>query len=388
MKFKYILLLASVTLTSTLTADTIKLKSGKTYQGEVISKDAKNYLIKIEYSATITDERSIPKSEILEIIPDAKDTDDFEKIKSWIPTPDGLTEAAYTEKTQFISSFLKKYPKTTHKKEVQSILDTLKKEQKTITAGGVKINGKLISADEAKINSYDIDALALANKIKANARAGHFTASLREWEQLKKDYLHSEAYQDSLQWIPKVLKAYAANLKKSIDSLDARLAKREKVLNSLDEKDRRATQAVIAQKQARLEARIKKESSVLKTHWLSVDIYSKNSLDSALHKTQNTLRGIKRLTTQKVSLAKDHFNNAQTALDNDDLEKTHQEITKLQRLKIPEKYTAPFSEQLNKKAAAIEAEKKAKAAAEAKAKADAEAAKKKPAPKTKEGDKQ
>jgi len=372
MKSKYTLLLISSALTCTLAADTIKLKSGTTYQGEVLSEDAESYLVKIQYSASITDERRLKKSDISEIIPKAKDADDFKKIKSCIPTPDGLTEKTYAEQIDLASKFLKKYPKSTHRKKIQTILATLKKEHKVIASGGIKINGKLINATEAKTGAYDIEAHLLASQIKKRARARRFSSALRHWESLQKNYPNSEAYKASLTWIPRVLTAYESTLKKELATLDARLAKREKVLNSLDDKDRRATEAIIKQKEQRHIALVKKETAELKTKWLSINTFSKNSLDSNLRTTQSTLTSVKQTTPETIQLAAPLFKGIQVALDQGDLEQAHKIIQQLSTLQLPEKYVTPFSEQLAAQLTAIEDKKKAEEDAAAKAEEEKE----------------
>jgi hypothetical protein len=383
MKTPLTLLLLAGTLTCPLKADTIELKSGVKYQGSIISEDAESYLVKIRYTATISDERRIPKKDIRNIIKAPKDSADFKKIQSFLPTPNKTTKEVYSERIAFCTNFLKKYPKSTHRKEVEKIIETLNKENTIVSQGGIKLNGDLIEASKAKTRAYDIDALILTDQIKKSAKAGRFTSALRTWEQLKKDFPHSEAYKASLVWIPKILKAHQSQLKRELSTLDSRLAKREKVLKSLDEKDRRATKKILKQKQIRYEALVKKEKEQLKTQWISIDPFDKKSLDSSLRNTQSALNNLTHSNSGNITLANADFQSAWNALDQGDLDLAKQHLQKLKQLRIPEKYIQPIDNEINEKKAALEAEKKAAEEAEAKKAEEKEAqdAEKKPSQK-------
>jgi hypothetical protein len=155
------------------------------------------------------------------------------------------------------------------------------------------------------------------------------------------------------------------------------------VLKSLDEKDRRATQKILKQKQIRYEALVKKEKEQLKTQWISIDPFDKKSLDSSLRNTQSALNNLTHSNSGNITLANADFQSAWNALDQGDLDLAKQHLQKLKQLRIPEKYIQPIDNEINEKKAALEAEKKAAEEAEAKKAEEKEAqdAEKKPSQK-------
>ena len=100
-------------LSAPLCADTIVLKSGIEYQGKVISEDATNYLVEINVTKSIKDEKSIPKADVKEIRKESAESAekaDFEKVGILVPTPDQLSAQDYQERIQKAESFIATYP--------------------------------------------------------------------------------------------------------------------------------------------------------------------------------------------------------------------------------------------------------------------------------------
>lgn len=376
MKKHYTLLFIASVITSTLTADTIELKTGVKYQGKIISEDEKSYLVEVHYSASIKDERRILKEHIRTITSDAKDAKHFETIKKLTPTPDQLNEKSYAKRIKLASSFLKKYPKSTHTKEVKAILETLNAEQAVITKGGIKLDGQLISALDIEANAYDIDARILSNKIKKLAQSGQYQPALRKWEELQKNYANSSSYKDNLRLASRLLKAHQAELNQKLKTLDDRKAQRNQVLKSLEDNDRIRAEKIISEKEALYETLIKKEEKERKTKWLTIDPYHKRALDRNLRSTETELRAISNIDTAKIELAGPHFRGAWSALAQGDLDSAKQQIQNLRSLRLSDKYIDPLTKILEEKLlsqaaekkaaeeAAVEAEEAAKAAAE------------------------
>ena len=196
MKISHYLLLITAALTSSITADTILLKSGKKYEGKVISQDDKSYLVEVYVTKSIKDERRIPKDLVREIIPQAKDAKDFEIVKNLVPTPDRLDANAYAPRIKTAQEFLTKFPKSKHSKLVKTIIQTLEKEHHAISKGGIKLGGQLISAADLEANAYDIHARILLLDMKSHASNGNYQQALRKWETLQNTYSKSARKQE------------------------------------------------------------------------------------------------------------------------------------------------------------------------------------------------
>lgn len=356
--------LASI-FTSSLLADTIELKSGVTYQGKVISEDDKSYLLEIHYSASIKDERRIPKSDVRQITRDAKDAEAFKAVKASVPTPDMLGAEAYAKRIQLATDFLKNHPKSKHAKQVQTILTELQNEQKVIAEGGMKLNGQLVTASETRSNAYEIHARLIGRQFKKLARTGQYGPALRRWDKLQK-YTHSSTYKACLPLIPRVCKSYEAELTQLINSLDARLKKRETVLASLAPNDQARSQRLMEQKQARYAATLEKERNEMRTKWLTIDPFHKQSLEYNRRNAQNEAKRVARINPSDVTLAGPELRAAWAALDGGQLPQAEIHMRNLQSMRLPSEYTQPLVDSLAEKKQALEAaEKAAKEAAEA-----------------------
>lgn len=353
-------------LTSPLTADTIELKSGVKYQGKVISEDEKSYLVEIHHSASIKDERRISKDQVRKIVSEASDTKEFKAIKDLVPTPDSLTEKDYLERIKMTSDFIKKHPKSKLTKKAKPILKTLTQEKQAIVNGGIKLNGKIIAASDLKTNAYDIDASLLAQKVKKLAKGRKLQLALRQWEKLEQNYPYSTAYKNTLPFIPRVLKVYKAELQKNLDSLDAQINKREKIMESLSNSDRSRTEKALETKQKKYANLIAKEEKELNTKWLTIDPFSRTALEFNLRSIESAQQEISSTQASQIKLAGDDLRAAWTSLENGDLEGAETRLQALSSLNIPAKYTAPISQQLaEKQASAKKAEEEAAAAAKA-----------------------
>lgn len=353
-------------LTSPLTADTIELKSGVKYQGKVISEDEKSYLVEIHHSASIKDERRISKDQVRKIVSEASDTKEFKAIKDLVPTPDSLTEKDYLERIKMTSDFIKKHPKSKLTKKAKPILKTLTQEKQAIVNGGIKLNGKIIAASDLKTNAYDIDASLLAQKVKKLAKGRKLQPALRQWEKLEQNYPYSTAYKNTLPFIPRVLKVYKAELQKNLDSLDAQINKREKIMESLSNSDRSRTEKALETKQKKYANLIAKEEKELNTKWLTIDPFSRTALEFNLRSIESVQQEISSTQASQIKLAGDDLRAAWASLENGDLEGAETRLQALSSLNIPAKYTAPISQQLaEKQASAKKAEEEAAAAAKA-----------------------
>ncbi len=375
--------------TTQLNADTIILKTGKKYNGTVISEDSTSYLIEIQITKTIKDKRKFLKTDVAEIIEETKAEKDYKTLSNLTPTPDQLNTENYQTRITKAQAFIAKHPKSPEEPKVRAALAILERELDVISKGGTKLNGKLISADEVKTNAYDIHAVIISNKIKKLRQQGRHQQALRKWEELKNNYPHSAAYVDIAPSITAILQSYQRQLSTHLSTLDARIAKRNNLLKTLSDSDRRRAEQTITQKQATYEARIQKEEKELKTRWLTIDPYHKRALEYNQRNIKSELQSLSRKSSSKIQLAGPSYRGSWAALASGNLDEASKLLKTLKSLKLPDSYTAPLITQLTQKKAAADkaaAEKKEqeriakeeadKAAREAAEKA-AEAAKKK-----------
>ena len=358
MKIHHYLLITTALFTHSLSADTFILKSGIKYDGKILSENATSYLIEIRVTPTIKDERRIPKDQIKKIIKAAPDAEAFSKVKSLVPTPDRLPLSAYASRINTAKKFLSDYPTSSHRKEVKTIIETLEKEQQTITQGGIKLSGQLISPTDMEANAYDIHARILLLDIKKLSAKGLYQQALRKWEYLKKNYPHAAAYKTSIPIAKRILRAHHSQLKQLIKSLDARLTKRESAIKSLKPDDRTRTINLLAERKKTYDALIEKEEKELRTRWLTIDPFSKKAMEYNLRNAESELNALSSSNTSQFTPAGPTFRGAWAALAKNNLEEAAKLIQQLEQLQLPKKYTDPLAKKLKEKQAIQATEKK------------------------------
>jgi len=361
MKAHLYLLFISAFFTSHLSADSIVLKTGVTYEGKVISEDEKSYLIAINVSQSIKDERRIAKSEIKEIIKQSADARDFAAIKALVPTPDKLSVENYSARIATANSFLTTYPQSTHTEAVLAIVQKLQKEHLIISEGGIKLGGQLISKSDIKANAYDIHARQILSKMKKLANSGDYRQALRQWERIQKNYAHSASIIDGTPLAKQILRSYSSELQNLINTLESRQAKRKLAIGRLNPNDRLRTVEVLAENKQKHAALIEQEKKQLKTKWLTIDPHNSKTLEHNLRNAESALSSLSSFDASKVKLAGPAYRGAWSTLANGDLEGAALHLKELNNLKLPGKYIEPLAEQLtDKKATAAQAAEKAK----------------------------
>ena len=369
-RLKHLTLSLIAALSSQALADTIVLKSGQKYRGRIISQDAKSYLLEINITKTIKDERRISKDLIDKIIREEPDTKAFNKVAKLVPTPDLLPQAEYQQRIGSTKAFITEFPQSKYIKEANKILATLETENHTITSGGIKFDGQLISQPDKEANAYEINANILLREIEQLSKAKKYRDALRKWEKLRKDYKSSTSFQAGIPIIQRTLQNYQHDLKQLENTLEKRIKKQKTALLSMKEHDRERTVKVLEENQRKYKSLIDKEQNQLKIKWLTVNPYDKSSLTKNQQLASSELNHLKNADLKQIKLAGQDYRDAWANLAGGNLELAATHIAKLKSLKIPKQYLAPLQEKLAEKLQTQQdAERKAKEEAEKKAEA-------------------
>lgn len=259
-------------------ADTIKLKDGTTLEGKILEESPST--IKIEYNVTksIKDIKSINRSEIKEIDKVSKDEVAFNAIKSLLPTDDLLSTDDYDEILgDKPAKFLALYPSSKRKNSVQKIIDEIEKEKAVTESGGIKLNGKWITGDEATKDEYNHQAQILAVKIIKANKKNNYSLILDHFDELQMNYPYSIAYSETIPLIKEILPKYDAVLNREEKAYEVRNKEREDQYKSMEEEDKKRTEAAFQAGMKKFQLR-KQEAKELKKIWLPVNKWDLESL--------------------------------------------------------------------------------------------------------------
>lgn len=301
------------TLALPCVADTFTLKDGTVLEASVLKEDPESYTLEVQITKSIKDERKVAKADVQKVDRAKPDLIAFVAIGKLVPTPDYLTEDEYTQKISAVTKFLDQNKGSSKVKDAKAILETLKTESAAVAAGGIKVNGKLVSAAEYQANAYDIDARIQEAKIRSLADAGEILAALRAFTDFDKEYRTTLSYGTLAPFMIEQIKGYVAEARQSLATLDARIKERQVGLQRMASADRQDTETAIKEETAAIEARYASEKSG-KQSWPTMSPYHKASIDDTVRFGELELT---RLVAVKTTLGVDGgkaFRDAYTAV--------------------------------------------------------------------------
>lgn len=274
-------LLSCVVFAFPVLADTFVMKDGSKLEGAVLRETPDSYVVEVQVTKSIKDERSLAKADVASVVREKPDAPAFERIAGFVPVPDALTSDEYALRIRAVEKFLTDHRGSDRSKEAKEMLATLKAEANEILAGGVKLNGKIITPSEYRANAYDIDARIEAAKIKRLADAARYPEALRAFAAFDRDFSKTSSHRELLPLIKRVIPSYLAGIAESSASFDARIKERNTGLERMAPADRRGSQTAIAEQDAEFESRFKAEKDA-NIGWVTTHPFFKPSLDQTI----------------------------------------------------------------------------------------------------------
>ncbi|MEO5912931.1 MAG: PTPDL family protein [Luteolibacter sp.] len=296
-----LLALISLAVSLPAKADKFTLKDGTTLEATISSEDASNYVLEVQVTKSIRDERKVPKADVVKVERAQPDLKAFESIAKLVPTPDLLTDEEYGVRINAVMKFLKDYPAGDKAKDAKAMLATLKAESAQIASGGIKVNGSIVSPAEYKLNAYDLDARVAEASIRSLVAQGETLAALRAFSDFCKNFQSTSSFGSLSPLMQQVIKTHVAEAKESLSTLDARLKKRAAGLEQMSSEDRGITDSAIKEEDAAFEARLKSEKDAHQS-WVTPSPFNKASLEETIRFGEAELV---RLGSVKTALGQD-----------------------------------------------------------------------------------
>lgn len=275
--------LCGLALTLAAAADTFVMKDGSKYAGSILRETATSYVLKVQVTKSIKDERVIAKADVVKIERQAQPVpNDFAAISGLTPVPDLQAPEEYAKRIRTVEKYLVDHRMTAKYKDAEVILATLKTEQQEIGAGAIKLDGKLIAPAEYKTNAYDVDARIAELKIRKLVKDGQYLLALRAFSGFQSDFRNTTAYSDLAPLISQVITSHVAEAAASLASFEARVKQRNAGLTRMSTTDRRTTESAIRQESADLDARFKSEKDA-KLEWVTLHPFCRPALEDTVN---------------------------------------------------------------------------------------------------------
>lgn len=245
MKLSRSLLFLALAATSTglLRADIVTLKDGKKLEGTILEQKPEGVLMKYKVTAKIMDEKFIPMAEIAPggILKEKPEEVEIKELRKLVPTVDLMTAEKYEQLIQDrLRPFVNRYPGTPQVDEIKKMIDELQLEKEKVVSGGIKLENRWLTAQEARAEKANVDAYLIRQAMNEKAAAGDLSGALREFDLLtdkKKFHLASIYYPKAVEEALAILTNYDAKLSQMIKDQPVLQKQRDESLKRLIEPD-------------------------------------------------------------------------------------------------------------------------------------------------------
>jgi hypothetical protein len=270
---------------SLLQADEVKLKSGQSITGRITYEADDIVKIEVSVNASIKETKIIGRGDIAEIIKDAPDDVEFNRLQSLVPTASLLPAGSYRQLLETgPDAFLKAFPQSAHAPRVQEIRNTLAEELDKVERGFLKIEGEWLTPQD-KIDFKDLieSRIRLLNmsNLAQSGNINSLIGAMREFETIEKNYYGSPALPKSVELARQVIPNLGRQLQAMLRDVDYRNAEYEKALaNSKPEARDQLIQARAREEKAYEDGVAADKKSGMK--WVQLNPRIKASIESYL----------------------------------------------------------------------------------------------------------
>jgi hypothetical protein len=255
-----LVLALATSITGTLRADIVTLKDGKKLEGTILEQKPEGVLMKYKVTAKIMDEKFIPMADIAPggILKEKPEEVEIKELRKLLPTADLLTAEKYEQLIQDrLRPFINRYPGTPQADEIKKMVDEFQAEKEKVVAGGIKMQGKWLTPQDARAEKYNIDAYTIMQAMNEKASAGDYSGALREFEQLSSP---KKLHIASIHW-PKAVEEALAILT-SFDAKLSQMIKDQPVLQKLrDDNMKRLVEPDLSRSKAAIDREVQEANS-------------------------------------------------------------------------------------------------------------------------------
>jgi hypothetical protein len=254
----YLSLVLSLTCAS---ADTVKTRDGKVYEGTILSEDATTVTIKYKLSGNLTDTKTISKLETTSVVKLSPEQAEVAELKKLLPTPDMLNASEYRKMIERgPAKFLAANPLSKLAPEVEKVKKELEAERIKAQQGMRKVDGKWITGEEAQANEYNLNTyIALKDMEKLAADPDKYREALLAFNEIEKNSRYSIHFPTAIEKGMGVIDLYIEQLGNMSKLVPAKKAEKEEELKTLNPDQKQAALVEIKRRDQELKAQIAQE---------------------------------------------------------------------------------------------------------------------------------
>jgi hypothetical protein len=245
----------AVLLGAAALADTITLQNGEKIEGRVVTETPDSVTIQFSVSESISDERTIPRSEIANVEKLTPDELLFQQLRNVKPNPmTSFPADLYESMGLLLEDFLRKYPASAHAPQIEANLQALRAERQRVQNGEVKYLGGWLSPDEAERRKPQIEAQQLFATMKDLAARGDYVGAMNTFSRIEKGYPGTRTLPDAIELARQLVAALKQDLERRQRSAKAEEADFQRRVALIPEPGRTQTLAARKREQDQAEA--------------------------------------------------------------------------------------------------------------------------------------
>jgi hypothetical protein len=209
-------------------ADVILLKSGEKIEGKVIKETDKELTVEVKVSASIKDERVIPRTDIERIETVQPETEAYRQVAA-IQTPlNSLAASQYDTLVAPLRAYLTQYPNSTHAKDAQKALDEILAEKARVEGGEIKLRGEWMSKEVAEKEKVQINGMLALEHMKNQSSTGDSIGALNTFATIEKNYAGSASMPEGIELARSVMASMKPVLDRAVADQKAFKEQKEK----------------------------------------------------------------------------------------------------------------------------------------------------------------
>lgn len=167
-------------------ADAVVLKGGERIDGKILSETDAELTIQYKVTASISDERTIKKSEIEKIEKASPDIEAWAQFKDVKLGEDSMDPTTYTHQIAALNNFITQFPQSPSVPAAKTLLAAFEGEKKRMDAGEYKFDGKWLSKEELKVERVQVLGNSYLRQLKRLTAAGRLQDAMGVFEVLEK----------------------------------------------------------------------------------------------------------------------------------------------------------------------------------------------------------
>ena len=251
------LLLALAALAPTTWSDTVKLKSGEVLEGEIVAEAPDSVVIRVAVSASISEEKTIPRTDILSIEKPTEAEIAYEKLAKLELGKNSLQLEVYDRVLdQHLKPYLAKYPDSPFKVEVENKISLFEEERDKVAEGALKIDGQWLAKELVEAERYQIEARLALRTMRERAAQRDFVGALNKFDALQREYRNALVLPEAVGVAKQVAAALQKDIAARIEKLEREEADWEKKIQLTAEHRQPQVKAAKAARESRIRAAI------------------------------------------------------------------------------------------------------------------------------------